>query len=92
MPEGNGIPVLVDGQFTEGEWQDALWVGLEDSISLYLKQNEGHVFIAVKIPFEKLAYIDLFLQKEDKAIYNLHASSQLGQRILPDSLLFLIYK
>jgi len=37
VPEGNGKPVLLDGLFARGEWDDALRISIHDRIKLFLK-------------------------------------------------------
>jgi hypothetical protein len=41
VPEGNGKPVLLDGIFAPGEWDDALKVPIHDRIDLFLKKIPG---------------------------------------------------
>lgn len=34
IPEGNGNPVLTDGLFSEGEWEDALEADIHENVTL----------------------------------------------------------
>ena len=38
VSEGNSNPILIDGIFSKDEWQDAVTVRVNDSVTLYLKQ------------------------------------------------------
>ena len=86
VPTGNGDPVLIDGMFSPGEWSDAREVVVSDSVRLYFKEFRGHVFIGLRTPRSMLAYTDLFFQGSDGVVYNIHASSQLAERRLTDTL------
>ena len=37
VPETDGVPVMIDGVFSEGEWDDALMVDASEAVKLYLK-------------------------------------------------------
>lgn len=82
VPEGNSNPVLIDGIFSKAEWQDAASVKVNDSITLYLKQFRGHVFLGIKMDTAYPAYVDLFLLTGSNQLYDLHASMQIGERLL----------
>jgi hypothetical protein len=82
VPEGNSNPILVDGIFSKAEWQDAATVKVNDSITLYLKQFRGHVFLGVKTATSYPAYVDMFLLTGSNELYDLHASMQIGERLL----------
>jgi hypothetical protein len=82
VPQGNGTPVMIDGKFSDGEWQDAAVKEIAPSIHLYLKQYKGNVFLGLKATTPFKAYVDLFLCPEAGKLFNLHASMQLGERVL----------
>jgi len=82
VPEGNSNPILIDGIFSKDEWQGAATVKINDSVNLYLKQLGGHVFIGVKMDTSYPAYVDMFLLTGSNELYNLHASMQIGERLL----------
>ena len=82
VPEGNGNPVLVDGQFSPGEWEDAAKIPVNDAITLFVKQYRGHVFLGVHCPSFRLKWCDLFICPDGKTINQLHVSAQLGERKL----------
>ena len=48
VPEGNGVPVITDGIFSPGEWDDAHRLALTPSVQLFVKQYRGVVFIGVR--------------------------------------------
>jgi hypothetical protein len=85
VPAGGGTPVLIDGQFAADEWSDAIILRVAASVDLYLKQYKGHVFLGVKMAAKSRRYVDMFLLAQDKHVYNLHASMQLGERVLVGS-------
>src|SRR4030042_6483209 len=72
VPEGNGKPILTDGIFSPGEWDDALKVPIKPNIELLLKKSAGFVFVGIRyIPFT-LSVVDLFISPDGKAIRHLH--------------------
>lgn len=85
VPEGNGKPILTDGIFSPGEWDDALKVPIRPNVELLLKKSAGFIFIGIRyIPFT-LSVVDLFISPDGKAIRHLHVSAQLGERLLNDT-------
>ncbi len=82
VPEGNGKPILTDGVFSPGEWDDALKVPIRPNIELLLKRSAGFAFIGIRyMPFT-LSVVDLFISPDGKSIRHLHVSAQLGERLL----------
>lgn len=85
VPEGNGRPILIDGIFSPGEWDDALKISIRPNVELLLKKNAGFIFVGIRyIPF-RIAVVDLFISPEGETIHQLHASAQLGERILNET-------
>ncbi len=82
VPEGNGKPVLLDGIFAPGEWDDALKVPIHDRIDLFLKKNSGHLFLGLKYEDALGVIVDLWLTSDDKTVYQMHSSGQLGEGVL----------
>jgi len=85
VPQGNGKPILIDGIFSPGEWDDALKINIRPNIQLLLKKNAGFVFIGVRYSPYTLAVVDLCISPDGKAIRQLHVSAQLGERLLNDT-------
>jgi hypothetical protein len=83
VPEGNGRPILVDGVFTPGEWDDALAIQVRPDLQLLLKKTAGFVFLGLKYSPSCRSIVDLFISPDGKAITHLHVSAQLGERRLP---------
>jgi hypothetical protein len=48
VPRGDGAPVITDGIFTAGEWDDALKIVVNDGVTAYLKEYRGVVFVGVR--------------------------------------------
>lgn len=85
VPEGNGKPILTDGIFSPGEWDDALKIPIRPGIELLLKKGGGFVFIGIRYTPFSLSVVDLFISPDGKAIRHLHVSAQLGERLLNDT-------
>ena len=84
VPEGNGVPVITDGVFSPGEWDDAHRLAVTASVQLYLKQYRGVVFIGVRGSGPAgIGPSDLFLAVPGGPIHQLHVSAQLGEIVLP---------
>lgn len=82
VPDGNGLPVLIDGIFSEGEWDDALQVSVTDTVKLYFKKFGGHLFISIPCKNMTTPVADLFFAPDDSIIYQLHVSAQLAEKRL----------
>ncbi|WP_222983870.1 hypothetical protein [Flagellimonas meishanensis] len=78
-------PILIDGQINRAEWADAQSLDIDDNNVLFLKEDDYYFYMAVKSGLVKPLYIDMFVNIGD-SIVNIHASSQLGDRILKDTL------
>lgn len=77
-----GKPVLLDGKIA-AEWDDAISMKLSDLATLYVKQSEEYLWLALKLSAPDGA-VDLYLSPTDGAIYDLHSSAKLGERRLVD--------
>ncbi len=82
VPEGNGKPVLIDGLFAPGEWDDALTVKAHDRVDILLKVNSGHFFLGLKFKDGLGVIVNLWLTTDDRTVYQLHSSGQLGEAML----------
>ena len=84
VPEGNGVPVITDGVFSPGEWDDAHRLALTPSVQLLVKQYRGVVFIGVRGSGQgAIGPSALFLAVPGGPVHQLHVSAQLGEAVLP---------
>lgn len=81
IPKTKGNPILIDGLFSNEEWKDATIIELDPSTKLFLQQYKGDVFLGVKNDGGAW-YVDLYLENSNQEIFNLHASMQIGERLL----------
>ena len=82
VPEGNGKPILTDGIFSPGEWDDSLKIEIRPNIHFLVKTGAGFVFLGIRyIPFA-LSIADLFISPDRKSVRQFHVSAQLGERQL----------
>ena len=82
VPEGNGSPVITDGLFSPGEWDDALRLSLSETVSLHLKEYRGVVFVGIRGQ-GGLGPSELSLAAPGGPIQKLHVSAQLFEVVLP---------
>jgi hypothetical protein len=83
VPEGNGAPVITDGQFSPGEWEDARRIAVGNAVTLYVKRWRDVVFIGVR--GEGGAGIgpsELGLAAPGGPVLKLHVSAQLFENVL----------
>ena len=85
VPEGNGKPVLLDGIFSPGEWEDARKIDINQNVDLFIKKYQGHVFIGVKTTPYKTFVVDLFISPNGKTIHHLHTSAQICERLVHEN-------
>ena len=81
VPEGNGKPVLLDGIFSPGEWDDALKVKAHERVDLLFKVNSGHFFLGLKFRDGLGVIVDLWLSPDDRTAVQFHSSGQLGEAV-----------
>ena len=82
VPEGNGQPMLIDGLFSPGEWDDAQKRHINDRVDLYLKVNSGHLFLGLKYTDPVGVITDIWITADDKTVYQLHSSGALAEGVL----------
>lgn len=82
VPETDGRPVMIDGLFTPGEWDNAFAIDAGEGVTLHLKQEKGHVFIGIRCTGLGTAVVDLFISPTGNEIHQLHASAQIGEIVL----------
>jgi hypothetical protein len=84
VPEGDGAPVITDGLFSPGEWDDALQVPVNESVTLCFKEYRGVVFIGVRGQGPAgIGPSELLVATPGGAIQKLHVSAQLSEVVLP---------
>jgi len=84
VPEGDGAPVLTDGIFSPGEWDDALRIALGETVTLHLKEYRGVVFVGVRGQGAAgIGPSELLLAAPGGEIQKLHVSAQLFESVLP---------
>ena len=82
VPEGSCAPVITDGIFSPGEWEDALPVALNNSVTLYLKDCRGVAFIGVRGNSPAgIGPSELYLAVPGGEIHKLHVSAQLYEAV-----------
>ena len=74
--------ITIDGFFQEAVWSSAFKINLADSATLYLAQTKEDLLIGVHHRAGFTSYTDVFIKTNQ--LLNLHASMQLGERILPN--------
>lgn len=74
--------VMIDGRFEVKEWAGAARLHVNDSVSLYVKQDAENVYwcLHAAIPNPALVVVDFYLSHHDSLV-NLHASAKLGERV-----------
>jgi hypothetical protein len=84
VPQGDGAPVMTDGIFTPGEWDDALAIAVQEGVTLYLKEYRGVVFVGVRgTGGTGVGPSEVSLAVPNGAITKLHVSFALSQIALP---------
>jgi hypothetical protein len=84
VPEGDGAPVVTDGIFSPGEWDDARRLALSEAVELRLKQYRGVVFVGVhRLGSASIGPSELCLAEPGGPVHKLHVSAQLGEVVVP---------
>jgi hypothetical protein len=74
--------VMIDGVFSEGEWQHAVSVDVPGTARLYFQRSADFVYIAVQYTNSPSGIVDLYVSPREGEIFDLHASAKLGERQL----------
>ena len=83
IPTSDGRPVLTDGLLEIEEWGDAFRFEIGQTAIVLVKEHRGHVFVGIDCgELGKPFSMDLFLSAPGAGIHQLHASAQLGERVL----------
>jgi hypothetical protein len=83
VPQGDGAPVLTDGAFTPGEWDDALVIPVAGKdVALHVKEYRGVVFVGVR-GTRGIGPSELSLAGPGGPIRKLHVSYALYEVELP---------
>jgi hypothetical protein len=84
VSQGDGSPVITDGIFSPGEWDDALRMALSESVELRLKQYRGVVFLGLRaLESASVGPSELCLASPGGPVHKLHVSFQLGEIVVP---------
>ena len=84
VPQGDGSPVITDGIFSPGEWDDARRGPLSDAVELCLKQYRGVVFIGLHaLGSASVGPSELCVATPGGPVHKLHVSAQLGEVVVP---------
>lgn len=74
--------VLIDGNFSPGEWDKAASLEVPNTARLYFQQSADFVYIAIQYTNAPSGIVDLYLSQAEGEIFDLHASAKLGERQL----------
>jgi hypothetical protein len=75
--------VTVDGSLNVSEWQGAQRIELTNGAVIWLQQTPTHFCFAVEPGESGVRYVDAFIADRAGVLHNLHASVQVGERMLP---------
>ena len=69
---------MIDGVFSQGEWQNAICVDVPGTAKLYFQRSVDFVYIAVQYTNSPSGIVDLYLSPREGEVYDLHASANLA--------------
>lgn len=81
IPVNEKVTVSIDGLQTEQEWRDASRFELTGDFTICLMSDSKWIYIGVFREGQATHFTDLYIQTKERL--NLHASMQLGERVLP---------
>lgn len=82
--DGNTSQIMIDGKAGSKEWSGANRLSINEGIDIYAIQDEHYYYFSVKYDTTRYKdyYVDFFFDIGQDSTLNLHASQQLGERIL----------
>ena len=81
-PMDNSVAISIDGIIDANEWKTSRVYDIASENKLYLVQDEAYVYMAIKRDAKVARYVDVYLTNDSNELINLHASMQLGERLL----------
>lgn len=82
VPHKQETMINLDGKIGSEEWQDTNSVQINSMMDLLLLQNNSDFYLAIEVSEDVARYVDIFIKPSGHDITNLHASMQLGERLL----------
>jgi len=82
VPSTKEVFIKLDGQIDENEWDGSRTVDISPDLRLQLLQTTEDFHLAVRNKENVARYVDVFIKKDSGKLINLHASMQLGERLL----------
>jgi len=82
VPEVKQKEIVIDGMFSEGEWDGACNFPISEDIEIHLLVNSGSLYIGLgyKMPYYK-SVSELYIAVSDTVFFNLHASGSRAEGI-----------
>ncbi|WP_298895137.1 hypothetical protein [uncultured Psychroserpens sp.] len=84
IPLKSNIDIQIDGLLKEKDWEDSKIITVTPSTTLFYIEDEVNLFIGIRNTDSINRYIDLYINNDSIGTINLHASMQLGERVLGD--------
>lgn len=85
VPFRANMNIQIDGLFDEEDWNRSRTIEITPSNSLHLVQDKYYLFLGISNYEDIGRYVDLYIDNDSIGIINLHASMQLGERLLTDN-------
>ena len=82
VPTESGAIIIPDGHFNEEAWDESLTFELAPEGKLHILQSEEEVLLGIQYKKALGKYADVLLSNDSMGTINLHASMQLGERLL----------
>lgn len=81
---GDATKILINGEIKRGEWSGANRTMIKEGIDLYTLQDEHFLYLSIHYDTSSYAnyYCDLYFDLGQDTLLNIHASQQLGERVL----------
>ena len=78
-----GSTPIIDGEISPGEWEDSWIGGFSDESKLFLKINDGYLYLGIQADTNEMIAGNVFLNRGDE-IFIFHSSAALGTAIYKD--------
>ena len=82
IPFSSDPGITVNGNFDNNEWTGGKSIQITPYNYLLLIQDNGNIYLGIKNQENVARYVDLYLYHDSFGTLNLHASMQLGERLL----------
>ncbi len=76
---GDAVPVLINGRFARGEWEEAAAAAIEDRVRILVCRDRFFVYLGIRFLRDMHTGVDVYLAAAGETPRRLHVSAAIGE-------------